>query len=94
MQAFCKELSERSNAFLDEVSKKSAPNMAPMAWQPMQPSAYVGGAEIQMGLQAGRMNGNVQRNSGGMLMAASTEKFDPKTMRRRGAVMALESAMK
>ena len=94
MQAFCRELSERSNAFLDEVSKKSAPNMAPMAWQPMQPSAYVGGAEIQMGLQAGRMNGNVQRNSGGMLMAASTEKFDPKTMRRRGAVMALESAMK
>ena len=94
MQAFCKELSERSNAFLDEVSKIAAPNMAPMAWQPMQPSAYVGGAEIQMGLQAGRMNGNVQRNSGGMLMAASTEKFDPKTMRRRGAVMALESAMK
>ena len=63
MQAFCKELSERSNAFLDEVSKKSAPNMAPMAWQPMQPSAYVGGAEIQIGLQAGRMNGNIQRNS-------------------------------
>ena len=94
MQAFCKELSERSNTFLNEVSKAAAPNMAPMAWQPMQPSAYAGGAEIQMGLQAGRMNGNVQRNSGGMLMATSTEKFDPKTTGRRGAVMALESAVK
>ena len=94
MQAFCKGLSERSNGFLDGVSKAAAPNMAPMAWQPMQSSAYVGGAEIQMGLQAWRMNGNIQRSSGGMLMAASTEKFDPKTMRRRGAVMALESVVK